>query len=121
MATFETLLCGLAVLVAGPKVPVAKGRRRPTYSSGVLLVLGARTHKPSLIDIRYAPIATKFCIAPKLTRIVPTGDIARREAQLSHLEHVHGETIGVNLASRVVPKAIHLIALDTFDGHQWSS
>ncbi len=43
-----------------------KGRRlRQTYSSGVLLVLGARTHKPSLIDIRYAPIATKFCIAAK--------------------------------------------------------
>jgi hypothetical protein len=49
------------------------------------------------------------------------GDITRREAQLFLLEHVHGETIGVNLASRVVPKAIHLIALDAFDGHQWSS
>jgi hypothetical protein len=49
------------------------------------------------------------------------GDIARREAQLSHLEHVRGETIGVNLAIHVGPKAIHLIALDTFDGHQWSS
>jgi hypothetical protein len=42
-------------------------------------------------------------------------------ALLSHLEHVHGETIGVNLAIHVGPKAIHLIALDTFDGHQWSS
>ena len=32
-----------------------KGRRlHETYSSGVLRVLGARTHKPSLIDIRYA-------------------------------------------------------------------
>ena len=30
----------------------------------VLFVLGARTHKPSLIDTRYAPIATKFCMAP---------------------------------------------------------
>jgi hypothetical protein len=48
-------------------------------------------------------------------------DIARREALLSPLEHVHRETIGVNLAIRVGPKAIHLIALDTFDGHQWSS
>src|ERR1700738_4009045 len=46
------------------------------------------------------------------------GDIARREALLSPLEHVHGETIGVNLAIHVGPKAIHLIALDIFDGHQ---
>jgi hypothetical protein len=50
-----------------------------------------------------------------------TGDIARREALLSPLEHVHRETIGVNLVIRVGPKAIHLIALDTFDGHQWPS
>jgi hypothetical protein len=54
-------------------------------------------------------------------RKVPTGDIPRREALLSHLEHVHRETIGVNLAIHVGPKAIHLIALDTFDGHQWPS
>jgi hypothetical protein len=40
---------------------------------------------------------------------------------LSPLEHVHRETIGVNLAIEVGPKAIHLIALDTFNGHQWSS
>jgi hypothetical protein len=40
---------------------------------------------------------------------------------LSPLEHVHRETIGVNLAIHVGPKAIHLIALDTFDGHQWPS
>jgi hypothetical protein len=40
---------------------------------------------------------------------------------LSHLEHVHGETIGVDLATPVGPKAIHLIALDTFNGHQRSS
>ena len=39
-------------------------RLRQTYSSGVLLVLGARTHRLSLIDIRYAPIATKFRMAP---------------------------------------------------------
>jgi len=52
---------------------------------------------------------------------VPTGDIARREALLSDLEHVHGEAIGVNLAIRVGPKAIHLIALDIFNGHQWPS
>jgi hypothetical protein len=52
---------------------------------------------------------------------VPTSDIAQREALLSHLEHVHGKTIGVNLAIHVGPKAIHLIALDIFDGHQWSS
>jgi hypothetical protein len=54
-------------------------------------------------------------------RFVPTGDIARREALLSPLEHVHRETIGVNLAIEVGPKAIHLIAVDTFDGHQWPS
>jgi hypothetical protein len=52
---------------------------------------------------------------------VPKADIARREALLSLLEHVHRETIGVNLAIPVGPKAIHLIALDTFDGHQWPS
>jgi hypothetical protein len=54
-------------------------------------------------------------------RFVPTGDIARREALLSHLEHVHRETIGVNLSIPVGPKAIHLIAFDTCNGHQWSS
>jgi hypothetical protein len=52
---------------------------------------------------------------------VPTGNIAPRQALLSLLEHVNGETIGVNLASYVGPKAIHLIALHTVDGHQWSS
>jgi hypothetical protein len=52
---------------------------------------------------------------------VPKADIARREALLSPLEHVHRKTIGVNLAIHVGPKAIHLIALDTFDGHQWPS
>jgi hypothetical protein len=51
----------------------------------------------------------------------PTGDIARRQAPLSQLKHVRRKSIGVNLAIRVAPKAIHLIALDTFDGHQWSS
>jgi hypothetical protein len=56
-----------------------------------------------------------------LQQYLPTGDIARREAVLSPLEHVHRETIGVNLAIEVGPKAIHLIALDTFDGHQWPS
>jgi len=57
-----------------------------------------------------------------LTRLkVPTGDIARREALLSHLEHAHGEIIGVNLAIHVGPKTVDLIALDTFDGHQRSS
>jgi hypothetical protein len=54
-------------------------------------------------------------------RQVPKADIARREALLSLLKHVHRETIGVNLAIPVGPKAIHLIALDTFDGHQWPS
>jgi hypothetical protein len=54
-------------------------------------------------------------------RKAPTGDIARREAMLSLLEHVHGETIGIDLAIHVGPKAIHLIALDTFDRHQWPS
>jgi hypothetical protein len=54
-------------------------------------------------------------------RQVPRGDIARREALLSSLEHVQGETIGVNLAVEVGPKAIHLVALDIFNGHQWPS
>ncbi len=104
-----------------PDYPGFKNHGLKPASAARLTAAVCFSYCASLIDIRYAPIATKFCIAPKLTRIVPTGDIARREAQLSHLEHVHGETIGVNLASRVVPKAIHLIALDTFDGHQWSS
>jgi hypothetical protein len=52
---------------------------------------------------------------------VATGDIAWREALLSPLEHVHGEAIGVNLAIHIGPKAVHLIALDIFDGHQWPS
>jgi hypothetical protein len=42
-----------------------------------------------------------------------------REALLSHLEHVDRETIGVDLAIPVGPKAIHPIALDAFNGHQW--
>jgi hypothetical protein len=50
-----------------------------------------------------------------------TGDIAHREALLLHLEHVHRESIGVNLAIRVGPKTIRLIVLDTVDGHQWPS
>ena len=54
-------------------------------------------------------------------RFCAKADVARREALLSLLEHVHRETIGVNLAIPVGPKAIHLIALDTFDGHQWTS
>jgi hypothetical protein len=54
-------------------------------------------------------------------RKAPTGDIAWREATLSLLEHVHGETIGIDLAIHVGPKAIHLIALNAFNGHQWSS
>jgi hypothetical protein len=40
-----------------------------------------------------------------------------RAARLSHLEHVHGKTIGVNLAIHVGPKAMHLIALDISNGH----
>jgi hypothetical protein len=43
-------------------------------------------------------------------------DIARLEAVLlSRLEHVHGKTIGVNLAIPISPKANHLIALHTFE------
>jgi hypothetical protein len=47
-------------------ISLALSRRRcPTYSSGVLLVLRGAYSQPSLIDIRYAPTATKFRIAPK--------------------------------------------------------
>jgi hypothetical protein len=67
----------------------------------------------------------QVCAAPptwgRHPQTFTTGDIASRQTLLSHLQHVNGETIGVNLASHVGPKAIHLIALDTFDGHQWSS
>ena len=49
-------------------------------------------------------------------------NVPRRDpALLSHLEDVYRESIGINLAIHVGPKAIHLIALDTFDGHQWTS
>ena len=51
----------------------------------------------------------------------PTGDIAPRQELLLLLEHVNRETIGVNLVIHVGPEAIHLIALDIFDGHQWTS
>jgi hypothetical protein len=50
-----------------------------------------------------------------------TSDLAQREALLKHLEHVHGKAIGVNLAIPIGPKAIHLIALDISNGHQWPS
>jgi hypothetical protein len=43
------------------------------------------------------------------------------EALLFLPEHVDGEAIGVHLAIPVGPKAIHLIALDTLNGHQWAS
>jgi hypothetical protein len=68
-------------------------------------------------------VLKNFVRQPKrlLQHNLPTGDIAQRQELLSQLEHVNGETIGVNLAIHVGPKAIHLIALDIFDGHQWSS
>jgi hypothetical protein len=49
------------------------------------------------------------------------GDSAPRQELLLLLEHVNRETVGVNLVIHVGPEAIHLIALDIFDGHQWSS
>jgi hypothetical protein len=58
---------------------------------------------------------------PSNVRFVPTGDLARRFAALILLEHIYGKTIGVKLAIIVSPKAIHLIALDIFDCHQWPS
>ena len=38
-----------------------------------------------------------------------------------HLEHVHWESSRCNRAIPVGPNAIHLIALDTVNGHQWPS
>src|ERR1700722_14973550 len=46
---------------------------------------------------------------------------AQREALLSHLKHIHGKTVSVNLAIHVGPKAVHAIALDISNGHQWPS
>jgi hypothetical protein len=40
---------------------------------------------------------------------------------LFHLENVDGESSRCNRALPVGPKAIHLIALDTENGHQWPS
>jgi hypothetical protein len=55
----------------------------------------------------------------------PDGSQTSREVRkvplLSHLEYVQGEAIGVNLAIHIGPKAVHPIALDTFDSHQWSA
>jgi hypothetical protein len=75
----------------------------------------------AVADVRFdahSELAPDIAPCPKTCT---TGDIARREALLSPLEHVHRETIGVDLATHVGPKAIHLIALDTFNGHQWPS
>jgi hypothetical protein len=58
---------------------------------------------------------------PRLRGALPSADIAPRQELLFRLEHVNGETVGINLVIHVGPKAIHLIALDIFDGHQWSS
>jgi hypothetical protein len=46
------------------------------------------------------------------------GSDCSERALLFPLEHVDGEAIGVHLANAVGPKAIDLIALDIFDGHQ---
>jgi hypothetical protein len=66
-------------------------------------------------------IATLITAAKKTSEAAGRAKAAQRQALLSHLEHVHGKTIGVNLATHVGPKAIHLIALDIFNGHQWPS
>jgi hypothetical protein len=66
------------------------------------------------------PRLTTWAIC-RMSALHPTSGIARREKRLLNLEHVHGETIGVNLTIEIGPKAIHLIALDTFNGHQWPS
>jgi hypothetical protein len=42
-------------------------------------------------------------------------------APLFHLEHVDREIARFKLAIPIGPNAIHLIALDTDDGHQWPS
>jgi hypothetical protein len=57
----------------------------------------------------------------RLAAAAATSTVKPRGKLLTHLEHIHGEAIGVNLAVHVGPKAVHPIALDTFDGHQWSS
>jgi hypothetical protein len=41
--------------------------------------------------------------------------------RLKFPEHVDGETISVNLVIPVRPIAVHLITLDTINGHQWPS
>jgi hypothetical protein len=93
--------------------------------------LTRRSHRPPAIERHLLEQAAMFIppmsalqripdsgLTASRVRKVPTGDIARREALLSSLEHVQGETIGVNLAIEVGPKAIHLVALDIFNGHQ---
>jgi hypothetical protein len=48
-----------------------------------------------------------------------SNDAKEKHRRLEFLKHVDGEIVGSNLAIPVGPNAIHLIALDTPDGHQW--
>ena len=70
--------------------------------------------------VRFPLAAIQERTSPEVRKL-PIGDIAPRQELLLQLEHVNGETVGVNLVIDVGPEAIHLIALDIFDGHQWSS
>ena len=84
---------------------------------------GHRGPQPALVPAQYRPrqqgrAAAGPAPSPQVDGGDPTSDI---ESPLSHLEYVHGEAIGVNLAIHIGPKAVHPIALDTFDCHQWSS
>jgi hypothetical protein len=54
-------------------------------------------------------------IAPGYVKAILLGH--GKKSMLFHLEHVDRETIGANLAIPVGPKAIHLIVLDTSNGH----
>jgi hypothetical protein len=106
----QSTCCGATAIfnIEPPVSPFAIMRRAYPYrgenSGPARMIVGDLTPRPGLRE-----------------QNLPIGDVARREALLSPLEHAHGETIGVNLTIHVGPKAIHLIALDTFDGHQWSS
>jgi hypothetical protein len=68
-----------------------------------------------------APACRLLAIASGIVAHSRNASISWGGALLFHLEHVDGEIARFKLAIPVSPNAIHLIALDTDDGHQWPS
>lgn len=66
------------------------------------------------------PKSLQACLKIHYTRsrIAVVSKVSDSSGVLFLLEHVDREAIGVHLTGPVGPKAIHLIAPDTFNGHQ---